>query len=582
MGQHRLNNLAIDLEILADNILDSYTITDIEEALSEVDYYDYGADPVGFCVDVLKQYLTDDVKRMLNEILASRITVAVSANATGKTHGAACAAIWFKKCLPGAQVITAAAPPSERNLKLKLWGEIRTQIKLNPKIFQNDKVNNLYIEDGNDPQSFIQGVTIPMSGSEDEREAKFSGIHAPNLFFVLDEGDAIPDEIYRAIESCMSDGFCRMLVMFNPKRRMGAVYRMIRDGRCSIISMKAFDHPNVLTGKEKIVGAVTRDQTVKRINEWTKPLSKGEEEDGNCFEVPKFLVGATAINDKGDTYPPLSGGIRRIEEPHFAYMVLGEYPLQSTHQLISVDWIDNARTRWDAYVATNGRIPPVGVQPKMGLDAADLGEDSNTICTRYGGWVDSVKRWHGMDPQQISKRASLIYHEKESFIINVDATGVGAGLAPNLNLTFRLKCHSCGNVITNPQRDTNLSPIEEEMKCTKCSASELMEVIYCNAKRIMVASKPTEKTELGEFTQLRDQLWWSVREWLRADFGSMLPPNERLVEELSIPEYEIRNGKIKVMEKDKMRKELGRSPDDADALCLTFAKGLGRPRARVI
>ncbi|HUV84811.1 MAG TPA: hypothetical protein VMV86_03830, partial [Methanosarcinales archaeon] len=138
-----MNNLAIDLEILADNILDSYTIADIEEALSEVDYYDYGANPVGFCVDVLKQYLTNDVKRMLNEILASRITVAVSANATGKTHGAACAAIWFKKCLPGAQVITAAAPPSERNLKLKLWGEIRTQIKLNPKIFQNDKVNNL-------------------------------------------------------------------------------------------------------------------------------------------------------------------------------------------------------------------------------------------------------------------------------------------------------------------------------------------------------------------------------------------------------------------------------------------------------
>ena len=62
----------------------------------------------------------------------------------------------------------------------------------------------------------------------------------------------------------------------------------------------------------------------------------------------------------------------------------------------------------------------------------------------------------------------------------------------------------------------------------------------------------------------------------------MLPPNERLVEELSIPEYEIRNGKIKVIDKEKMRAELGRSPDDADALCLTFAKGAGRPRARIL
>jgi len=105
---------------------------------------------------------------------------------------------------------------------------------------------------------------------------------------------------------------------------------------------------------------------------------------------------------------------------------------------------------------------------------------------------------------------------------------------------------------------------------------------YCNAKRIMVASKPTEKSEMGEFMSLRDQLWWSVREWLRADPGAMLPPNERLIEELTVPEYEIASGKVKVMDKNQMRKELGRSPDDADALCLTFAKGLARPRARVI
>jgi len=31
-----------------------------------------------------------------------------------------------------------------------------------------------------------------------------------------------------------------------------------------------------------------------------------------------------------------------------------------------------------------------------------------------------------------------------------------------------------------------------------------------------------------------------------------------------------------------MRKELGRSPDDADSLCLTFAKAESRPRVRII
>ena len=52
--------------------------------------------------------------------------------------------------------------------------------------------------------------------------------------------------------------------------------------------------------------------------------------------------------------------------------------------------------------------------------------------------------------------------------------------------------------------------------------------------------------------------------------GAMLPPDELLLEELSTPTYEITNGKIKVMKKEAMRELLKRSPDRADALCLTF------------
>jgi hypothetical protein len=567
------------LGLLADNILSGFTIDDVADALNETNFSDYAEKPVEFCREVLKQKLTNDVKKMLRTLLTSRITVAVSANAVGKTHGAACAAIWFQKCREKPQVVMATAPPAERNLKAKLWAEVRSQIKNNPWVFEGDKLTSLSLEDSADPQSFIKGVTIPMSGSEDEREAKFSGMHAPSQLFVLDEGDAIPDEIYRAIESCMSGGFARMLVMFNPKRKLGAVYRMIRDRRCAIVYMSAFSHPNVVTGRDLIPGAVTREQTVKRINEWTAPLSDDEEPDHHCFEVPGFLVGATAHRNQEELYPPLFGGWRRIEEPAFSYMVLGEYPTQSAFQLISTEWIDAARTRWDAYVAKNGENPPVGVKPIHGLDAAELGEDANTLCTRYGGFVKRIRRWTGMDTLATARHGAQFYHEEDGTVVNVDATGVGAGIAPNMNLTFRFVCPKCWHKIANP--DLNKTADE----CPKCSTDTLkvhMEIVFCNAKRIMVASIPTKKTELGEFGVLRDQLWWEVREWLRTDTGAMLPPSEKLVEELTIPDYEIRAGKIKVMDKAKMRKHLCRSPDEADALCLTFAKNDGRPRVRTL
>ena len=95
------------------------------------------------------------------------------------------------------------------------------------------------------------------------------------------------------------------------------------------------------------------------------------------------------------------------------------------------------------------------------------------------------------------------------------------------------------------------------------------------ATGIKVASSPTQTSELGEFKILRDQLWWACREWLRTDESAMLPPDELLIEELQAPTYEVRNGKVRVMDKPTMRELLRRSPDRADALCLTFAKGNG-------
>jgi hypothetical protein len=112
-------------------------------------------------------------------------------------------------------------------------------------------------------------------------------------------------------------------------------------------------------------------------------------------------------------------------------------------------------------------------------------------------------------------------------LAQVDATGVGAGVAP------------------------------------------MMMRKGCPATAVKVASSPTMKTEMGGFNILRDQLWWSVREWLRTD-RAMLPSDELLLEELRIPTYEVKNGRIRVMDKATMRELLKRSPDRADALCLTF------------
>jgi len=476
----------------------------------------------------LGESYTDEVKALMESVRDNPVTIGKSANAVGKTHGAARVAVWFYKAFPDAQVYTGAAPP-EGNLKRLLWGEIGSLTEKHPDLFKSDSVRVLQIE--RSAKSFLVGVTIPTSGSESQREAKFSGKHAPHLLFILDEGDAIPDEVFKGIESCTSGGHARLLVMFNPRAEVGAAYRLERDGKAKVVSLSALNHPNVVTGENAIPGAVTRETTVRRINEWCRPLIEGEKHDSECFELPPYLVGCIAKSQSGLQYPPLKAGWYKIQEATFAYMVLGRYPAKGSNQLISKEWIAAARMRWTAYVAEHGEQPPAYTSGTMGLDVGEFGTDSNVACFRYGGFVPRLLTWNGVDTVTTGDRGIQEYKARNVSICNVDATGVGAGVAPH------------------------------------------MQRAGCSAYPVKVASSPTQSTEMGEFNLLRDQLWWACREWLRTDPGAMLPPDEELAEELATPTYEVTGGKIRVMKKDLIRELLKRSCDKADALCLTFHSG---------
>ena len=495
-------------------------------------YKAYQNDPIGFGEQVLGETYTNEVKTLMKSVRDYPVTVAKSANATGKTHCAGRVAIWWFKCFENSQVYTAAAPP-EANLKKLLWGEIGSIIQNHPDIFKGDNLKSMHVEQSS--QSFITGVTIPMAGTASQREAKFSGKHAPHLLFIVDEGDAVPDEVYRGIESCMSGGHARLLIMFNPRAEAGEVYRMERDGRVNIVHLSAFNHPNIITGTDQIAGAVSRAITIRRINEWCRPLATGEQVDSECFELPSFLEGLSGRSQSGKRHFPLKPGWYKIMEPAFSYMVLGRYPALGSTQLISRDWLSKARSRWDSYVSGYGESPPRHTSAIMGLDVGEFGSDANVSCFRYGGFVERLIAWRGVDTVITGDRAMSEYKSRDVIRANVDATGIGAGVAPHM------------------QRGG------------------------CSAHPVKVASSPTEKTEIGEFQILRDQLWWMCREWLRTDIGAMLPPDELLIEELQTPTYEVDGGKIRVMRKKVMRELLKRSPDRADALCLTFAKSSLKP-----
>ncbi|MFD1326758.1 terminase large subunit domain-containing protein [Mycoplana ramosa] len=208
----------------------------------------------------------------------------------------------------------------------------------------------------------------------------------------------------------------------------------------------------------------------------------------------------------------------------YRIMVEGEFPLSDTEGMISREFID-AAVRNYADVAPAPNVPIL-----WGLDPAGAGKDSSVLCIRHDNKILDFKQWQNLDPTQLAYKVRDLYEatpkQDRPAVISVDSNGLGNGVWSNLK-DWGLPVHGCNT-----------------------------------------AKTPTRNPD--RYSRLRDQLLWEVREWIHSE-NVGIPNSARLIEELATPTYEDSTGKIKVEDKKSIKKRLGRSPDFADALALTFA-----------
>ena len=202
-------------------------------------------------------------------------------------------------------------------------------------------------------------------------------------------------------------------------------------------------------------------------------------------------------------------------------------------QVIPTAWILAANERWK-------KGKPAGAQmTAMGVDVARGGLDNTVLSPRYGLWFDELIKVKGRDtPNGPSVVALVAAHIRHAANIGIDSIGVGADAETSFN---------------------NASiPIESLNGAEGSSAM-------------------TRDGSFG-FKTKRSEMWWMLREALDPDYGMdiALPPDTKLQADLSAPTYSVKPGeppKIYVEAKDEMKKRLGRSPDDGDAVVYSWAVG---------
>lgn len=206
------------------------------------------------------------------------------------------------------------------------------------------------------------------------------------------------------------------------------------------------------------------------------------------------------------------------ENPWVMAYILGLFPPSSINALLGPDEVNAAlgkHLREDQYD---------WAQKRLGVDVARFGDDRTVLFPRQGlaSFTPTVLR--GMRTTDIAARIMQLKGTFKSEVELVDDTGHwGHGVIDNLL--------AAGH-----------SPL----------------AIMFHAP----ALDPRYKNR-------RAEMWIEMAEWVKR--GGALPVVPELVGELTTPTYTFVQGKFMLEDKDQIKARLGRSPDLADALALTFA-----------
>jgi hypothetical protein len=77
------------------------------------------------------------------------------------------------------------------------------------------------------------------------------------------------------------------------------------------------------------------------------------------------------------------------------------------------------------------------------------------------------------------------------------------------------------------------------------------------------------KADDPKYANKRAEIWFKMADWIKK--GGSLPRVDALIAELTTPTYTFKGDKFLIEPKEDIKKRLGRSPDYADALAVTFA-----------
>ncbi|MCA0188183.1 MAG: hypothetical protein LCH90_19760 [Proteobacteria bacterium] len=171
----------------------------------------------------------------------------------------------------------------------------------------------------------------------------------------------------------------------------------------------------------------------------------------------------------------------------------------------------------------------------IGVDPAEMGKDRTAIVFRRGKVVYRVEVYREKTTMETTGIVANIIREHAPDAVFVDSVGIGAGIY-----------------------------------------SRLQELGFTQVYSVRSGSRARDPEQ---FENRRAEMWHDLKRWLE-DAPVRLPNMGALISDISAPKYsyESSGSRLRIEKKKDMAKRGVRSPDIADAICLTFAEPVAAAR----
>lgn len=209
----------------------------------------------------------------------------------------------------------------------------------------------------------------------------------------------------------------------------------------------------------------------------------------------------------------------QMTEMEYRQELLCDFTASASDVVMPIDLVTDAAAREMSAEDVAGQ-PVV-----LGVDVARFGDDRTAICVRQGLFLCEMRTYTELSTMDAASAVMACWTEFSPDAVFIDAGAMGAGVIDRL-------------------RQLGYSPTE---------------VNFGGAAM-----------EAERYANIRAEMYFKCRDWLEA--GGAIGQDADLKTELSAAEYRFTgNGRIILEGKDKIKERMGKSPDLADALALTFA-----------